>query len=129
VDGAGNVSKTFLDTVTLDVTGPVVRDLSATPNPFDHHLGQTTTIRFTTADATSGTCPAQLRIRDAGGALVRVIGKKVSCPPGGAAASMTWDGRDTAKALVPAATYTYEILATDRAGNAGAIARDTVTVR
>ena len=56
IDGAGNISKSFADTITLDTTAPVVTAVSATPSPFV--LGATTTIRFRAADALSGTCHA-----------------------------------------------------------------------
>lgn len=42
---------------------------------------------------------------------------------------MTWDGRNAAGASVPAGTYTIEVAATDRAGNAGAVAQGSVVVQ
>jgi len=40
-----------------------------------------------------------------------------------------WDGRNAANVPVPAGTYTIEVAATDRAGNAGAVARGTVVAQ
>jgi hypothetical protein len=129
LDGAGNVSKAFPDTITLDTTGPVVTAVAATPSPFEHHLGQTTTIRFRTADALSGACPTTIRILDASGRLVKSFAKKVKCPAGGALTSLAWDGRNGSRALVPAGTYTIEVIATDLAGNTSTAARATVVAQ
>ena len=127
LDGAGNVSKTYADTITLDTTGPVVSAVSATPNPFP--LGKTTTIRFRAADAVSASCPAEIRILDASGRLVRRLAKTAKCPAGGAASSVGWNGKNTAGALVPAGTYTIEIVTTDTAGNTSAASRATVVAQ
>jgi hypothetical protein len=40
-----------------------------------------------------------------------------------------WDGRNTARALVPPGTYTIEIIATDLAGNASTTGHGTVVAR
>ena len=56
-------------------------------------------------------------------------GDPVACPPAGATTSVTWDGRGAAGARVPAGTYTIEVTATDRAGNAGPVARGTVAAQ
>jgi subtilisin family serine protease len=127
LDDAGNVSKSYADTITLDTTAPVVSAVAATPNPFP--LGQSTTISFRTADAVSGTCRATLRILDASARLVRTLTKSSPCPAGGAKASVGWDGRNTARAPVPPGTYTIEVVATDLAGNTSAAGRGTVTAQ
>ena len=60
---------------------------------------------------------------------MRTIKKNgVSCPVGGAAVLLKWDGRDTAGVLVPAGTYTYKIQATDNATNKSVIKQGTVGV-
>jgi subtilisin family serine protease len=124
LDGAGNLSRAYTDTITLDTTAPTVTAVTATPNPFA--LGQYTTIRFRAADALSASCRAEARILDAGGRLVRTLVKTVLCPAAGALASVAWDGRNAARALVPPGTYTIDVTATDLAGNTSAVARGTV---
>ena len=61
LDRAGNFSKSFLDTITLDSAGPVVGGITATPNPFAPQLRQTTTIRIPVSDNLSGSCSLQIR--------------------------------------------------------------------
>ena len=60
---------------------------------------------------------------------MRSLTKSAKCPAGGSTASVLWDGRNTARALVPPGTYTVEVVATDLAGNASAVGRGTVTVQ
>ena len=127
LDGAGNGSTVYSDTITLDTTGPVVSAVTATPNPF--RLGQTTTIRFRAADAVSATCPTETRILDAAGQLVRSLTKTAPCPVAGAVTSVAWDGRNAARALVPPGTYSIEIVATDLAGNTSATGRASVVAQ
>jgi len=127
LDGAGNVSKAYADTITLDTTGPTVSAVAAAPNPFP--LGTTTTIGFRTADALSGSCPAEIRILDAASRLVRKLTKTASCPAGGRVTSVGWNGKNAGGALVTAGTYTIEVVATDAAGNASAAARGTVVAQ
>jgi hypothetical protein len=128
LDRAGNVSQSFRDTITLDSAGPVVGAITATPNPFAPQLGQTTTIRIPVSDNLSGSCPLQIRILDAAGGLVKSLPRTVTCSPAGTTTSVVWDGRNAANVRVPAGTYTIEVTATDRAGNASAVARGTVVV-
>jgi hypothetical protein len=127
LDGAGNVSRSYVDTIMLDTTAPAVTAVTATPNPFVR--GQATTIRFRAADALSPACRADVRILDASGRLVRSLVKSVLCPAAGAVASVAWDGRNTARALVPPGTYTIEVIATDVAGNASAAAHGSVVAQ
>ena len=127
LDGAGNVSKSYTDTITLDTTAPAVTAISATPNPFT--LGQSTTIRFRMADALSGSCTATVRILNAAGQTVRTLPKPGLCAAAGTLTSVIWDGRNTARALVPPGTYTIEIIATDQAGNVAAAGHGTVVAQ
>ena len=128
LDGAGNVSRSFSDTITLDTTAPVVSGLSASPNPFQPGV-TTTTIGFRAADALSASCHADIRILDAAARLVKTFSKSAQCPAAGSRTSTIWDGRNTARALVPPGTYTIEVTVTDRAGNASALARATVVAQ
>ena len=128
IDGAGNSSKSYADTITLDTTAPVVTAVSATPSPFV--LGATTTtIRFRAADALSGTCHADIRIRNAGGGIVRSFSKSAGCAVGGTVTSTIWDGRNAAHALVPPGTYTIEVVVTDAAGNVSAVGSGSVVAQ
>jgi hypothetical protein len=127
IDGAGNVTKSFADTITLDTTAPVVTAVSATPSPFT--LGGTTTIRFRAADGLSGTCHADIRIRNAGGGIVRSFSKSAGCPVSGTVTSTTWDGRNASGTLVSPGTYTIEVVVTDQAGNGSAVASGSVVVQ
>ena len=92
VDRAGNVSKSFLDTIVLDTTGPVVGAISATPNPFSPPLGQTTAIGIPVSDNLSASCALRIRILDSAGGSVRTLSRTVSCPPAGATTSVVWTG-------------------------------------
>ena len=67
LDGAGNASRSFMDTIALDITGPVVGAISATPDPFAPRSGQTATIRIPVSDNLSGLCALQIRILDVAG--------------------------------------------------------------
>ena len=129
IDRAGNVSKSFLDTITLDTAAPVVGAITATPSAFRPALGETTTIRVPVSDGLSGSCSLKIAIRSAGGQLVKSYAKTATCSPAGATTSVIWDGRNTSRALVPAGTYAIEATATDHAGNVGAVARGSAEVQ
>jgi hypothetical protein len=128
IDGAGNVSRSYTDTITLDTAAPVVTAVTASPTPFTPGV-TTTTIRFRAADARSATCHADILIRNAGGGIVRSFSKSAGCAVAGTVTSTVWDGRNAARALVPPGTYTIEVIVTDLAGNASAIARGTVVAQ
>ncbi len=128
IDGAGNVSKSYADTITLDTTAPVVTNVTASPTPFTPGA-TSTTIRFRAADALSGTCHADIVIRNAGGAIVKSFSKSAGCAVSGTVTSTAWDGRNTARALVPPGTYTIDVIVTDQAGNASPAARGTVVAQ
>ena len=128
-DWAGNSSESFFDSINLDTTKPVVKGVSDSPDPFRHHLGEVSKIRFTLSDNLSGTCKVQGKIYNSVSTLVRTIKKNgVSCPPEGAAVLLKWDGKDKNGVFVPAGTYTYKIQATDNATNKSAIKQGTVGV-
>jgi hypothetical protein len=128
IDGAGNVSRSFADTITLDTTAPVVSGVGASPSPFQPGV-TTTTMVFRASDALSGSCQAGIRILDAAARLVRSFGKKAKCPAGGTLTSTIWDGRNAGGALVPPGTYTIEVIVTDLAGNPSAVARASVVAQ
>ncbi|MBI3609850.1 MAG: FG-GAP repeat protein [Nitrospirae bacterium] len=128
-DAAGNLSPSVSDTIILDTTRPVLSGVSDSPDPFKHHLGQTTTIRFTLSDNLSATCVVDVRILNSSGVLVNTLTKTVSCPSGGAADSIVWNGRNSTGALVPAGTYTYWVRGTDNALNPSNIVSGKVGVK
>jgi hypothetical protein len=128
-DRAGNVSKSFLDTITLDTAGPAVGAVTPTPSTFRPALGETTTIRFPVSDNLSGSCSLKIRILGAAGVLVKSVNKTATCSPAGTTTSIIWDGRNASRALVPAGTYFIEVTATDHAGNVGVVAEGTVAVQ
>ena len=71
----------------------------------------------------------QAKIYNSANTLVRTIKKNgVSCPAGGTAALLKWDGKDKNGVFVPADTYTYKIQARDNATNKSAIMQGTVGV-
>jgi hypothetical protein len=128
IDGAGNVSKTYADTITLDTTAPAVTNVTASPSPFTPGATNTT-IRFRAADALSGSCHADIVIRNAGGAIVKSFSKSAGCAVSGTVTSTAWNGKNTAGALVPPGTYTIDVIVTDLAGNASPAARGTVVAQ
>jgi subtilisin family serine protease len=127
IDGAGNVSKTYADTITLDTTAPAVTNVTASPSPFTP--GSNTTIRFRAADALSGSCHADIVIRNAGGAMVKSFSKNAPCAVSGTVTSTAWNGRNAAGAFVPPGTYTIDVIVTDVAGNASPAVRGTVVAQ
>jgi len=130
-DVAGNLSGNFSDTIVFDNTRPTISGVSDSPDPFTPSLGESSTIAFTIADNLSGTCSVQATISsNATGAVVRTFPpSSVSCPVGGAATSVAWDGRNDSGSLVPVGNYTYRIQATDNALNSSAIQSGRTTVR
>ncbi len=129
-DVAGNLSGTFSDSIVLDTTRPVVSGVSDSPDPFRPSKGQSTTISFTVSDNLSVTCNARVRIFDLSGTLVRTITKSgVSCPAGGAASSVIWNGKNGSGVLVPSGTYVYVIQAIDLATNLSLSNGGTTNVR
>jgi hypothetical protein len=128
IDGVGNVSRSYTDAITLDTTAPLVTAVTASPSPFTPGV-TSTTIRFRAADALSGTCHADIHIRNAAGAIVKSFSKSAGCAVTGTVTSTVWDGRNAARVLVPPGTYTIEVVVTDRAGNASAVVRGNVVAQ
>ena len=128
IDGAGNVSGSFADTITLDTTAPAVSGVGASPSPFPPGA-KTTTI----ASAPPTRCRARVTRTSASStpaaSVVKTFSKNAPCSVGGTLTSTIWDGRNTAHALVPPGTYTIEVVVTDVAGNASAVARGSVVAQ
>ena len=121
-DGAENFSVRYSDAIKLDTSKPQVSGASDSPDPFFHHAGGTSTIAFTVSDNLAGTCKVELKIFDASNVLVtKIVGTGVSCPSGGAAGSIAWNGKNGSGSLVPAGIYGYKIQAIDKALNRSAI--------
>ncbi|MBI5192349.1 MAG: choice-of-anchor D domain-containing protein [Nitrospirae bacterium] len=128
-DKAGNRSSRLVDYIKLDTTKPVITSVSDTPDPLRHHLGEVSTISFNISDNLSGTCKAVVKIFNPSAVLIRTIMTtyNISCPVGGAAGSVVWDGKDTSGTLVPAGTYTYKVQVADKALNWSFIKSGTIT--
>ncbi|MBI5194244.1 MAG: M36 family metallopeptidase [Nitrospirae bacterium] len=129
-DKAGNRSSMLVDWIKLDTVKPVITSVSDTPDPLRHHLGEVSTISFNISDNLSGTCKAVIKIFNPSAVLVRTIltTYNASCPVGGAAGSVIWDGKDTGGTLVPSGTYSYKVQAVDKALNWSFIKSGTITV-
>ncbi|MBI3352409.1 MAG: hypothetical protein HY036_07505, partial [Nitrospirae bacterium] len=120
----------FSDSIILDTTRPVISGVSDSPDPFKPSRGQSTTIRFTVSDNLSVTCNVTVQIFNSSGTLVRTITKSgVSCPAGGAASSVIWDGKNGNGVLVRSGTYGYVIQAMDLATNLSRPNGGTTTVK
>jgi len=121
---AGNVyaNQVSFTNGTVDTVKPVLSFVSDAPDPFQHHLGQTTTINYTLSEKAyvtikiySDPCP-----RPRATTMVRTLVNNVQKPAG--SNSVIWNGKDNSKVLVPNGTYSYKITAVDVAGNKAASA-------
>ena len=120
---AGNVyAITVVFKGTVDTVKPVISFVSDGPDPFQHHLGQTTTINYTLSEN------AKVGVKIYSGAtLIRTLVNnvlKLSGPN-----IVIWNGRDNSNVLVPSGEYTYKITAQDPAGNSAVPASGTVTAQ
>lgn len=129
LDRAGNVSRSYQDSITLDTVAPVVGAVIPTPSSIRPSLGESTTIRFPVSDQRSGSCSLKVRILGAAGFVAKTIDKMATCAPSGTTVSIVWDGKNGSGVPVPAATYFIEVTATDRAGNVGQASQGTVAVQ
>lgn len=128
-DMAGNVSPEYTDTIMFDTTKSIVSGLADTPDPFKPSIGQWNTVYFTASDNISSTCTAILQIYNSSKVLMRnVVKYNISCPTGGAANFIKWDGRDNAGTIVPVGGYGYRILVRDNALNLSLAKFGNVTV-
>jgi hypothetical protein len=128
-DAAGQLSPSLSDTIMLDTTPPGLTGVSDSPDPFRPGSGETTTIRFTLSDNLSGTCTVEVRILNSSSVLVNTLTSTASCPTGGAAGSIVWNGRDSSGAVVPPGRYTYRVQGIDQATNRSAVRGGDVRVR
>jgi len=109
-DLAGNASTPLSDTITVDVTAPAVTDVVADPSPFAPDGTNSLAINYNLNEA-SKTTVSILKGTTAVKTLVTNVAQSVG------ANSVTWDGKNTAGAIVPDGAYTYKITATDAVGN------------
>lgn len=129
-DVAGNISLKYIDWIKLDTVKPVVSVVSDTPDPFNPTIGQASTMGFTLSDNLSGACSVTVKLYNSSNIMVKNILKTpVPCPLAGRAASVKWNGRNNAGALVPPGIYTYKIQAYDKALNYSIIKSGTTTVQ
>lgn len=123
-------NRSYSDNITLDISKPVISNVSDTPDPFNPLTGGKTTIGFKVSDNLSPTSDITVKIYNASSVMVKTINKAgVSSPASGTATSVIWPGKDNTGAIVPAGTYTYKIQARDQALNYSIIQSGTVTVQ
>jgi len=118
-DKDGNPTWIYSRPVIIDTEQPTITDVSDSPDPFNPHSGQTTTINYTLSEK----CYVMIKIYDPASRLIKILRATQSAGPN----SMTWDGK-VQGLIVPDGTYTYEINATDMAGNEATPEMGTVTV-
>jgi flagellar hook assembly protein FlgD len=95
--------------ITVDGTRPVVTNDGVSPDPFNPRF-QFAYIRYILTEMAS----VSIKIYDGGNQLVRILGTPSGRPGEN---HTTWNGADDGGNTVPDGIYTYEILATDMAGN------------
>ncbi len=95
--------------ITIDGTRPVITNDGVSPSPFNPFT-QYAYIRYILTEAAS----VDIRVYDDQNQLVRVLGTPSGRPGEN---HTTWNGTDDEGNTVPDGIYTYEIIATDRAGN------------
>jgi len=103
----------------VDTAKPIISDVSDHPDPFNPHIGQTTTINYTLSEK----CHVTIKIYDPASRLIKILRATQLAGPN----SMTWDGK-VQGLIVPDGEYRYEIYATDMAGNEATPAIGTTTV-
>ena len=123
-DTAGQISQTYQDTITLDITPPSV----PAPTLSQSHIspngdGQqdTTTLSATITEANPNTWLVQ--VLDASQAIIRT-----STAGPGNSVNWAWDGRDDGNQPVADGQYSVRIKATDQAGNTATGASQVVVL-
>lgn len=110
-DDNGNVSKTSRYEVVVDNTPPVI-NLAQPVSEDDKIFGEGRKLDFKVEQFGSSEDLWTGSFLDTSGLALRTITWENGSP-----ASYAWDGRDDAGVPVPDGVYTYNITATDRAGN------------
>jgi len=118
-DKDGNPTWVYSTPITIDTEQPTITEVSDEPDPFNPSMGETTTINYTLSEK----CYVTIKIYDPTGRLIKILRATQSAGPN----SMTWDGK-VQGLIVPDGTYTYEIHATDMAGNEATPVEGTITV-
>lgn len=109
-------ARTVLATVVIDVTAPALTNLAVSNPAFSPNIPadgvkDTTAISVRIADL-SAPVSWRVEVRSAADVAVRTSAQQsYTSPPG--YVSWLWDGRDDAGAVVPDATYTARVIATD----------------
>jgi hypothetical protein len=118
-DVAGNVGSVVSATFRVDSTGPVATATTATPSIWLPLLGPAQ-LHWTVSDNLARTVHVRLMVLTRTGDVAAVLdGGQVAVTPGTVTSGSTaWNGKDgTLTGLLPLGSYTYEVVATDEAGN------------
>jgi len=97
-------------TVVVDNTPPAVL-CSWNPNPFNPHIGQTSTCTCMLSEK----CSISIKIYNSASKLVKTLLAWTTKDAG--THNIIWDGTNNSGTVVAAGTYTCRIYATDTAGN------------
>ena len=126
VDAWGNPSASVTRGLTVDTVAPALTSLTpdaSTAQWFSPNGdGFRDTVSLTATNSETGSLAA--RVRNSDGATVRTW----TVPNGSVSAAVTWNGRNTAGALVPDGAYVVSVAPVDVAGNAGEALERPVTV-
>src|SRR5262249_5679785 len=113
-DAAGNQTTSAAVGFTVDATAPVISGVSDVPDPFSPNgdgVKDNTRISYTVSEASAVT----LTVADNANQFVKTLVNAAAQGPG--SFSATWDGTNAQGQAVADGTYTYNIQATDAAGN------------
>jgi flagellar hook assembly protein FlgD len=125
VADAGGATALVTASVRVDRVSPVVTRPAGTATtfyPVVDGFRDTFLPKFTVGE----TSAVQLVLRNSAGSTVRTITQTVQADKAG---TLTWNGRNTAGALVPAGTYTWRVVAVDAAGRKTTTTGRSIAVR
>jgi flagellar hook assembly protein FlgD len=121
-DSIGNKADEVIGTITVDNDAPEISGLSAAPQPFAADGTKQLSISYTLSENASTT----LTILDGNKNIVATLVDNVQDSAGSHV--VTWNGRNSSGQVVPDATYSYNIVATDVLGLTSDVAAGTFVV-